>query len=168
MNNIVIAIGLSESQCILNEAVIFPENIKMMYALDSSKEMYELNRTKFRKYKNIKIFNQCISDDPSEGIKLKDFILEHNISRIDNIIINTDGNELEILKTLEDNINLVEHGSIKCRPKENPKFPNQASYDDSMAFLQSQNFNVHSLSNIPEGEWTLFFSRITNENIELT
>jgi len=168
MSNIVIAVGLSESNSILNEAVIFPENIKMMYALDSSKEMYESNHAKFRKYKNIKIFNQCISDNSSEGIKLKDFIIEHDIPKIDNIIINTDGNELEIFKTLEDKISLVENGSIKCSPRENPKFPNQASYEDSVAFLHSQNFNVHSLSNIPEGEWTLFFSRVINENTELT
>lgn len=159
-----IVVGLTSQKSVCEEAVVFPEHIGMLYAIDSSYELYAELNSKYKKYRNIKLFNYTISNNRSQGKTLKEFVEENNITSIDKILIDTEGYELDILDSLGDSISILKEGQIMCHPLDsNSSFENQATYTACSEYLSNKGFYINSLFKTKDNEWCIYFDREKHE-----
>jgi len=158
-----IVVGLSTQDSLMEEAVVFPENIAMLYGIDQSEEVYNFTNSKYKKYKNCKVFNTRISNDSKS---LKEFVEENNILQIDSIHIDTEMRDIDVLATLQDKFSILENGELRCQPIDNPNSNiNQNTYDECEKFLSSYGYYIHSINTSRDNEWCISFSKIkTIEN----
>lgn len=81
-----------------------------------------------------------------EVITLKQWAVEHDISTIDYIKIDTQGTELEILKSADDILHLTR--CIDIEVEFNPIYENQTLFGETDTYLRSKGFMLWRLSNL--------------------
>jgi FkbM family methyltransferase len=96
-------------------------------------------------------------------IKLYDFIIEHNITEIENLHVDAQGQDLEVLLGLQDKINIVKSGVIEMPTSHNTKlYADQQYLDvDAIEFLKSKGFIISSVdsNDIQRNEVNIRFHR---------
>ena len=156
-----IVIGLTTQNSFMEEAVVFPENIAMLYGIDQSSTVYDALSLRYKKYKNCKLFNFRIAEDAKS---LEEFVKENDIQRIDHIHIDTELKDLDVLATLKDKFSILENGELRCQPLNNPNSNlEQNTYEECANFLFSKGYNIHSINTSRINEWCISFSKIVNE-----
>lgn len=98
-----------------------------------------------------------------ETIRLDTFIEQNNIDRIDYLHIDTQGSDLDVLKSLGKYIDIVEEGNCEvARTKDTAIYTNQtAILDDVLIWLEKNNFTIQSIKqNDPDyNEMMIYYKR---------
>ena len=75
-------------------------------------------------------------------ITLYDFVTLYNINQIDFLHIDAQGNDLNVLKSLKDKLNIVQSGVMECSCKMDLYKNTSNRLEDSIEFLTSNNFAI--------------------------
>ena len=75
-------------------------------------------------------------------ITLYDFVTLYNINQIDFLHIDAQGNDLNVLKSLKDKLNIVQSGVMECNCKMDLYKNTSNRLEDSIEFLTSNNFAI--------------------------
>jgi FkbM family methyltransferase len=78
-------------------------------------------------------------------IRLDDFIIQNNITHIDNLHVDTQGSDLNVLLGLGDKINIVKNGKIEAATKNDILYKEQNLLKDCVDFLDSNNFEITNI-----------------------
>jgi len=94
-------------------------------------------------------------------IRLDSFIESHKITKIDYLHVDAQGSDLKILQGMEKYIDIVLEGVIEAATKEDVLYEGQNTKEESIVFLQKNNFDILSIqSNDPhENEINIFFKK---------
>jgi FkbM family methyltransferase len=96
-------------------------------------------------------------------IQLYDFIIEHNITEIEHLHCDAQGQDLEVLFGLHDKINIVKSGVIEMPTRHSTKLYSDQRYldVDAIEFLKSKGFIISSVdsNDIQRNEVNIRFHR---------
>jgi FkbM family methyltransferase len=97
-------------------------------------------------------------------ITLKSFIEENEIEKIDWLHIDTQGNDLNVLKGMGDTLNIVMGGALEAANKEDILYVGQNTKEQCIEFLESNGFSITNIEqNDPFGnEVNIFFAKDSN------
>jgi FkbM family methyltransferase len=96
-----------------------------------------------------------------EVIRLDDFIKKNNISSVDFLHCDTQGNDLKVLKSFGEEITKLKAGVVEGFSK-NPLYKNIDNFvDDIVLFLQDNGFKINKIeaNDIHNNECNIFFER---------
>jgi|LakMenEpi03Aug12_release.lakeMendotaPanAssembly.Ray.scaffolds.fasta_scaffold265107_2 FkbM family methyltransferase len=97
-------------------------------------------------------------------ITLKSFIEENEIDTIDWLHIDTQGNDLKVLKGMGDTLDIVLGGALEAANKEDILYVGQNTKEQCIEFLESKGFHITAIEeNDPFGnEVNIFFAKDPN------
>lgn len=94
-----------------------------------------------------------------EVIRLDDFVAERNIPRIDWLHIDTQGSDLNVLRSLGDKISIVQAGVIEVPQSTKVMlYKGQHTKEETIAFLENNGFTIYKTES-QQNEDNLFFRR---------
>lgn len=100
------------------------------------------------------------------GITLKKYCKKNNIDRINYLHIDTQGNDLNVLKGLDNKIHIVQRGVLEASiSKKKALYQNNHTINETKKFLENKKFTITKILPIDENiknEKNIFFS---NQNI---
>ena len=97
-------------------------------------------------------------------ITLKSFIEENEIEKIDWLHIDTQGNDLNVLKGMGNTLDIVLGGALEAANKEDILYVGQNTKEECIEFLESKGFHITNIEqNDPFGnEVNIFFAKDPN------
>ena len=94
-------------------------------------------------------------------ITLYDFVTLYNIDQIDFLHIDAQGNDLNVLKSLKDKLNIVKSGTMECSCRMDLYKNTSNRVEDAIQFLNDNNFAItKSLIQGEDNEINLTFNQI--------
>lgn len=75
-------------------------------------------------------------------VRLDSFLFDHNITQIDWLHCDTQGNDLKVLESLGDYIRIVKGGRLEVATKPDILYFGNATLDDARAFLEPRGFEI--------------------------
>ncbi len=100
-----------------------------------------------------------------KGITLEKYCKDNNINNISYIHIDTQGNDLNVLKGLKNKINIVDKGVLEAAVnKKNSMYRNSHTISEVQKFLKKNKFKVSKITSAEKNisnEKNIFFQKIT-------
>jgi FkbM family methyltransferase len=95
-------------------------------------------------------------------IRLDTFIEENNISRINYLHIDAQGQDLKVLRGLGKYISIVDSGVVEASNPDRLCYTEQNTVDDTVAFLKASGFEIMSIdpNDDRENEFNIYFKTI--------
>lgn len=154
------AVSDYEGTSILN---ISPESQYGDYSCSSLLSFSEKSKTDWPGRQDFEVIKQISVD----VIKLDSFIISNDITHIDYLKIDTQGNDLKVLKGLGNLLSIVREGNLEAGNKEDILYSGQNTKNESIAFLQENGFEIiHIESNdIHTNEVNIYFRNISPKSI---
>ena len=96
-------------------------------------------------------------------IKLSTFIEQNSIGVIDFLHIDAQGNDLKVLKGLENKINIVQSGVVEAAREGKTYYTNQNLKEETVKFLEDNNFKIEKIDNNDGmgNEVNIFFKKMS-------
>lgn len=102
-------------------------------------------------------------------VKLYSLLNKLNFDFIEYIQIDTQGNDLNVLRSCEEFIHKIIYGNIECiANKKDSLYKNQYDLREALNYLNDNNFNIDHIipNNSKSNEFNVFFSHKTNKSIK--
>lgn len=147
----------------IKELNISPTSFYGDYACSSFLKFSDKSKTEWKGRDDFKVINQI----DVNLIRLDNFFIANDITKVDYLKIDTQGYDLRVLKSCGDMLSIICKGEMEAATKNNILYYGQNTKDECIQFLEANNFKILDIvpNDIYNNEVNIIFENINPKQV---